>query len=80
VFSILLRFHCGLPQAWDGFDPANSPTFESQASYLERHGLLTKHEADKADFSPVSLHFDFDYASIRATLAKLEKEEPELFR
>jgi len=79
-FAMVPFFHCGLPQAWDGFKPDDPPTFESQASFLQRHGLLAKHEASKADFRPEAMHFDFDYASIRATLARLEKKEPELLR
>ena len=36
----------GIPDGWgnDDFDPSDPPTFESQASYLDRHGLLTKAE------------------------------------
>jgi hypothetical protein len=36
----------GLPSGWcdDDFDPSDPPTYESQASYLDRHGLLTEAE------------------------------------
>lgn len=35
----------GLPKYWDiSWDPADPPCFESEAAYLERHGLLTATE------------------------------------
>lgn len=34
----------GLAKESDLIDPANPPTFESQAAYLQRHGLLTSDE------------------------------------
>ncbi|MGU3496409.1 hypothetical protein ACLBXM_20415 [Xanthobacteraceae bacterium A53D] len=51
-----LRF--GLPLLWEGVDPADPPTFESEAAYLKRHGLLTadeKRRLSSADFEPVAL-------------------------
>jgi hypothetical protein len=34
----------GIPSDWEAIDPEDPPTFESEAAYLERHGLLTKSE------------------------------------
>jgi len=36
----------GIPQSWLGepSDPLDPPRFESEAAYLQRHGLLTKEE------------------------------------
>jgi hypothetical protein len=33
-------FSYGIPDCWAGIDENDLPTFESQASYLKRHGLL----------------------------------------
>jgi hypothetical protein len=33
-------------------DPNDPPTFESQAAYLKRHGLLMPHEDRRSDFGP----------------------------
>jgi hypothetical protein len=35
------EFHCGISENWISIDPADPPRFESQAAYLNRHGLLT---------------------------------------
>jgi hypothetical protein len=47
----------GLPRTWivDSLDPEDPPQFESQASYLKRHGLLLPGEERRADFSPVAV-------------------------
>jgi len=49
-------FECGLPRLWQqGFDAGDPPTFESQATYLKRHGLLTREEQrqlSEQDFKP----------------------------
>jgi hypothetical protein len=45
-------------------DPADPPMFESEASYLECHGLLLKGERTRLtaeDFTPVSLFDIFDF-------------------
>ena len=54
------RFGFGIPVDWaddrSGQDP---PTFESEAAYLERHGLLTAAERRRlkaADFEPESIY------------------------
>jgi hypothetical protein len=49
------RFELGLPVDWAAADPSDPPTFESQASYLKRHGLFLAGEerrVPKADFVP----------------------------
>jgi hypothetical protein len=65
--------HCGVPNHWAWptsiaggeftggparCDPADPPVFESQAAYLQRHGLLHDGEAERltdADFEPQSI-------------------------
>lgn len=55
VLALVPCFVCGLPESWldewpgnpgrgELVDPADPPTFESQAVYLDRHGLLTTDE------------------------------------
>ncbi|MEP7307325.1 MAG: hypothetical protein ABJA98_17590 [Acidobacteriota bacterium] len=47
----------------DAFDPHDPPRFESQAAYLERHGLLTPREAARLtsrDFEPEAIIFQVD--------------------
>ena len=51
------QFECGLPEQWDepSIDPDDPPVFESQATYLQRHGLLEREEMRKlkaVDFKP----------------------------
>jgi hypothetical protein len=56
-------FACGLPKDWEGFDPDDPPTYESEASYLKRHGLLVTGELKrlpKDAFEPVTLTFDLE--------------------
>jgi hypothetical protein len=50
----------GLPLGWEDFDASNPPVFESEASYLERHGLLSAEEKRRADFSPVVVRNERD--------------------
>jgi hypothetical protein len=45
----------GLPTAWIDFDEDDPPTFESEAAYLKRHGLLMAGEERRADFEPVAV-------------------------
>lgn len=48
------EYHDGFLVA-DAFDPADPPRFESEATYLERHGLLAPGERERlteADFQP----------------------------
>jgi hypothetical protein len=46
----------GVPEEWsDDFDELDPPIYESQASYLKRHGLLEKGELKRLnpeDFEP----------------------------
>jgi hypothetical protein len=42
--AILPYYTCGIPDSWEGIDKADPPTFESEASYLDRHGLLSETE------------------------------------
>lgn len=57
VLAYLPEYHLGIPVRWVGdsaldrgikaerFDPEDPPTFESQAAFLKRHGLLARGEA-----------------------------------
>ena len=38
VRAVVRSFTYGIPDAWVGIDESDPPTFESQASYLKRHG------------------------------------------
>ena len=45
----------GLPLKWADYDPGDPPLYESQAAFLERHGLLTPVESKclkKKDLEP----------------------------
>ena len=47
---------CGVATTWHGVDEGNPPFVESQAAYLERHGLFLPGERDRltdAEFRPV---------------------------
>ena len=44
VMAHVPHYQFGLPVEWAGFEEGDPPTFESQASYLCRHNLLTPHE------------------------------------
>ena len=50
----------GLPiVGWTGIDPASPPIFESETSYLDRHGLLLpteKRRLSDADFDYLTKH------------------------
>jgi hypothetical protein len=53
------EFVCGLPTFWETYDQENPPLFETQASYLQRHGFLAPAERRKltpADFLPIIWH------------------------
>lgn len=47
----------GLPGDWEdeNLDPADPPTFESQAAFLARHGLLSKAEQKWLTANPAAL-------------------------
>ncbi len=42
--AILPYYTLGLPDSLEGIDPEDLPRFESEASYLDRHGLLSAAE------------------------------------
>ena len=44
-FSVVPRFHFVLPRNFETSDPNDPRLFESEASYLDRHGLLTDDES-----------------------------------
>ena len=48
----------GIPSEWKDIDHSDPPVYESEAAYLERHGLLLPGERRmlrKADFEPVKV-------------------------
>jgi hypothetical protein len=45
VMAYVPWYELGLPVQWAGSDASDPPVFESQASYLRRHNLLTPHES-----------------------------------
>lgn len=73
VLAYMPRTHYGIPMTWvtpfdveyygrrfrgQAIDPADPPIYESQAAYVERHGLLLPGERKrlrKADFEPEAL-------------------------
>jgi hypothetical protein len=59
--AIVPCFSFGLPTAWSTFDENAPPRFESEAAYLDRHGLLTPAEKKRlksAAFQPVCAPMD----------------------
>jgi|ERR1035437_9785241 hypothetical protein len=52
VLAFLPQYSMGLPVGWVGVDPADLPKFESQAAFLQRHGLLSSSEAARSNFAP----------------------------
>jgi hypothetical protein len=52
VRAVVPSFDYGIPDVWVGIDRNNPPIFESEATYLRRHGLLFAGEAKRADFDP----------------------------
>jgi hypothetical protein len=42
--AVLQNYEKGLPTGWDSIDEEDPPQFESQGTYLQRHGLLTDAE------------------------------------
>ncbi|GEM_PF-6028639 len=54
-FAYVPAFDYGVPAHWADSDPDDPPRFESQASYLRRHELLSPAESRRltpADFEP----------------------------
>jgi hypothetical protein len=63
VSAVALTLDFGIPRAWTAIDPADPPTFESQATYLRRHGLLTPEERARLTagaFKPETVEPDHD--------------------
>ena len=63
----------GMPTGWYSADPAEPPTFESQAAYLDRHALLVPGERRRlrvADFAPVAVEVNAEAAARHARLAE----------
>jgi len=55
--SIVPRLNFGVPMDWYEINKDDPPMFESQASYLKRHGLFKKNEEKRltdSDFEPES--------------------------
>jgi hypothetical protein len=52
VQAVVPTFAYGIPTVRVGLDENDPPTFESQAEYLKRHGLLLAGEERRADFEP----------------------------
>ncbi len=56
VLNVIPALYFGLPTMWvEALDPADPPRYESQATYLDRHGLLFAEERRRlteADFAP----------------------------
>jgi hypothetical protein len=50
VRAVVPSFADGIPDAWVGIDDDDPRTFESQASYLKRHGMLLADEEKRSDF------------------------------
>ena len=44
ISAYMPSYKSGLPKCWAGREEGDPPVFESQAAYLQRHGLLTPHE------------------------------------
>ena len=42
--AVVPRFEKGIPSSWAEIDDDNPPTFEAEATYLKRHGLLIETE------------------------------------
>lgn len=60
---------CGIPTSWFEIDQDDPPRFESQATYLDRHGLLTPAERrvlTARDFAPEILTLAADDDDDRA--------------
>jgi hypothetical protein len=55
VWCTVPVFSYGISDVWLGIDENDPPTFESQAAYLKRHGLLLAGEERRADFESETL-------------------------
>jgi hypothetical protein len=52
VLNLVPAYAFGLQKDWADYNEADPPTFEAQAAYLKRHGLMTASEARGADYRP----------------------------
>ncbi|HEX9544401.1 MAG TPA: hypothetical protein VF955_04405, partial [Pyrinomonadaceae bacterium] len=59
--SVKPDFKYGIPTVWVDVDKDDPPTFESQASYLKRHGMLMAGEERRADFESETVPKSWDY-------------------
>lgn len=67
--AIIPSFQMGIPASWYKTDDDDPPVYESQASYLERHGLLT--ESERKRLTPA----DFERTENIVTILGMESEE-----
>jgi len=51
-------FERGIPSSWAEIDPGNPPTFESEAVYLEKHGLLSPVEKRHLEKHPEKIKME----------------------
>jgi hypothetical protein len=59
--AVMPSFSHGIPNVWVGIDSDDPPTFESQAAYLKRHGLLFAGEEKRSDFEPETVPKSWDW-------------------
>jgi hypothetical protein len=64
ISAYMPSFAFGLPACWAGYEEENPPTFESQASCLQRYGLLTAGEKKVLTAD--------DYSAVEALSAECE--------
>jgi hypothetical protein len=65
--SDIPSLRCGMPQSWEGYDRSQPPIFESEATFLRRHGLLRAGEVAKltaADFDALEVLEDPDLTPV----------------
>jgi len=61
ALNIVPHFELGRPDGWLAFDSDNPPIFESQAQYLDRHGLLCPRERRQLGpdaFEPETIQYE----------------------
>ncbi len=52
-------FKYGIPAVWVGVDKCDPPTFESQAGFLKRHGMLLVGEEKRSDFEVETVNHEW---------------------
>jgi hypothetical protein len=50
--AVVPRYDRAIPSSWADIDPEDPPTFESEAAYLQRHGLLSEAETHYLEKHP----------------------------